>query len=74
MQKDLFGFQTQGINYELYRPTYPTSMLNKVIGQIKGKNRYLDIATGTGQILFQMCNNFEYSQGLDISQNMLSVC
>jgi ubiquinone/menaquinone biosynthesis C-methylase UbiE len=74
MQKDLFGFQTQGINYELYRPKYPTSMLNKVIGQIKGKNRYLDIATGTGQILFQMCNNFEYSQGLDISQNMLSVC
>ena len=52
MQKDLFRYKTQGINYDIYRPKYPTSMLNKAITQLKGKTRYLDIATGTGQILF----------------------
>jgi ubiquinone/menaquinone biosynthesis C-methylase UbiE len=58
MKKDLFGYQTQGINYDIYRPKYPTSMLNKLITQLKGKKRYLDVATGTGQILFQIYHNF----------------
>ena len=52
MKKDLFEFDTQGVKYDLYRPKYPSDMLKKMILRIKNKNRYLDIATGTGQILF----------------------
>jgi hypothetical protein len=51
MQRDLFGYKSQGMNYERYRPKYPSSMLDHLTAQLKGKARYLDVATGTGQIL-----------------------
>ena len=52
MKKDLFGFETQGTKYEQFRPKYPLNFLTKSLNRIPIKNRYLDIATGTGQILF----------------------
>lgn len=52
MKKDLFGYETQGKKYDIYRPKYPTSILSNLIQKVKGKHRYLDVATGTGQILF----------------------
>jgi hypothetical protein len=51
MERDLFGYKSQGMNYERYRPKYPASMLEHLIVQLNGKTRYLDVATGTGQIL-----------------------
>jgi len=61
MKKDLFGYDTQGKKYDTYRPKYPSEMLNKVLSKVKGRNRYLDIATGTGQILFELAHNFKHS-------------
>lgn len=58
MKKDLFGFDTQGKKYDQFRPKYPKNFLLKVLEKVKNKNRYLDIATGTGQILFEIANNF----------------
>jgi ubiquinone/menaquinone biosynthesis C-methylase UbiE len=52
MKKDLFGFDTQGKKYDLYRPRYPKKLLSTLIERVKHRNRYLDVATGTGQILF----------------------
>lgn len=52
MKKDLFGYQNQGVKYDIYRPRYPPDMLNKALSKVKGRNRYIDVATGTGQILF----------------------
>lgn len=52
MKKDLFGFETQGTKYDEFRPKYPKNFLLKALEKVKNKNRYLDIATGTGQILF----------------------
>ena len=52
MKKDLFGFENQGKKYDQFRPKYPSSLLKKAVEKTKNKNRYLDIATGTGQILF----------------------
>lgn len=74
MKKDLFGYQNQGVKYDIYRPRYPPDMLNKALSKVKGRNRYIDVATGTGQILFELCQHFQSSVGLDISQNMISVC
>lgn len=74
MKKDLFGFQTQGIHYDTFRPRYPPQMLSNLLTKVKGRNRYLDVATGTGQLLFELCHNFTHSEGLDISKNMIDVC
>lgn len=58
MKKDLFGYDTQGKKYDIYRPRYPSKLLQNVLSKIKGRNRYLDVATGTGQILFEIYHNF----------------
>jgi hypothetical protein len=31
MKKDLFGYETQGKKYDLYRPKYPQKLLSSVI-------------------------------------------
>ena len=74
MKKDLFGFETQGIKYDQYRPRYPLNFLTDPLKKLKHRRRYLDIATGTGQILFQIASNFEHSKGIDYSGKMVSTC
>lgn len=68
---DIFGFTTQGINYDKFRPRYPISFIQKCLTLVKHKNRYLDIATGTGQLLFAFAPHFAYNKGLDISKSMI---
>ena len=36
--------------------------------------KYLDIATGTGKVLFELAKNFNESRGIDISSKMIEVC
>lgn len=74
MKKDLFGYQNQGVNYDIYRPRYPKDMLQKTMVKVKGRSRYIDIAAGTGQILFEICHHFKHSEGLDLSKKMIDVC
>ena len=52
MKKDLFGFDTQGAKYDQFRPKYPLNFISKSLQKLPLKHKYLDIATGTGQILF----------------------
>lgn len=68
---DIFGFKTQGINYDKFRPKYPPIFIDRYLKAIKNKNRYLDIATGTGQLLFVFAQHFQYSKGIDLSKNMI---
>ena len=68
---DIFGFKTQGINYDKFRPKYPPVFIERYLKVLKHKNRYLDIATGTGQLLFAFAPHFTYSKGVDISKNMI---
>lgn len=49
---DIFGFKTQGANYDKFRPRYPKSLIEKALTTTKNKGKYLDIATGTGYLLF----------------------
>lgn len=71
MKKDLFGFKNQGINYDVFRPIYPIHMLNKMMEKVKNRNRYIDVATGTGQILFNIYHHFNYATGIDMSPKMI---
>jgi ubiquinone/menaquinone biosynthesis C-methylase UbiE len=56
---DIFGFSTQGVNYDKFRPRYPDSFVQKCLTTIKNKNKYLDVATGTGQLLFAFAPSFQ---------------
>ena len=69
---DIFGFKNQGINYEKFRPIYPSKFITHCLSTLKHKNRYLDIATGTGQLLFAIAPHFLSSKGVDISQKMIT--
>ncbi|EAS03425.2 UbiE/COQ5 family methyltransferase (macronuclear) [Tetrahymena thermophila SB210] len=74
--KDYFGNeQNQVKNYEAYRPKYPNEIISlmKETAESGDKKAYLDIACGTGQLLFQLQNHFEKSIGTDISEKQLSV-
>ena len=73
MEKDPFGFKTQGVNYQSFRPKYPQTLINRCLKNLKNKNKFLDIATGTGYVLFSLASNFNRSVGTDISDKMLSV-
>ena len=68
---DIFGFKTQGINYDKFRPRYPQKFIELYVSKMKGKQRYLDIATGTGQLLFAFAPHFALSKGVDISPQMV---
>ena len=67
MKKDLFGFQNQGTKYDTFRPRYPKNHLEYAISKLKLKSKYLDIATGTGQILFEIAPLFSKAVGVDLS-------
>ncbi|KAL4477746.1 hypothetical protein ABPG72_018920 [Tetrahymena utriculariae] len=74
--KDYFGNeQNQVKNYEAYRPKYPEELISlmKQTAESGDKTAYLDIACGTGQLLFQLQSHFEKSIGTDISEKQLSV-
>jgi hypothetical protein len=68
---DNFGFSTQGKNYLKFRPIYPECLYNYTLDKIKGRNRYLDVAMGTGQLLFKIAPLFNHTVGIDISDKML---
>ena len=52
---DIWRFTTQGINYERYRPQYPQELRENAIEELPSKNKYLDIAVGTGKVLLNFC-------------------
>jgi ubiquinone/menaquinone biosynthesis C-methylase UbiE len=68
---DNFGFENQGSKYEKFRPTYKDTLYTKTIQKLKNKSKYLDIAMGTGQLLFSIAPYFNQSEGVDISDKML---
>ena len=70
---DFWGHETQKINYDIYRPKYPSLFFEKILSLIPLENRqnYLDIATGTGQLLFPLNSHFLNSFGIDKSENQI---
>ena len=52
-------------------PKVPLYLLLEHMRKAKGRNRYLDVVTGTGQILFQLASHFKEAEGIDISDLML---
>ncbi len=70
---DIWSFKTQGINYDKYRPEYPIELKNDAVDPLNSREKYLDLAVGTGKILLSFCQYFKKSKGIDVSDQMLSV-
>jgi len=52
-------FNISGENYNQFRPKYPKKILSQIHNlDIKTKNNYLDIATGTGQLYFDIYQDY----------------
>jgi len=72
--KDLFSQGNGGQTYETYRPKYPKKFIDEIVKFTEGKKNYLDLATGTGQILFEVYPYFsELCVGIDISESQLAI-
>jgi len=67
---DNFEFKTQGVNYDAFRPKYPADLYMKTLNKIGHKNKYIDVAMGTGQLLFILSDFFKKSVGVDPSHKM----
>lgn len=71
---DLFGFETQQSNYDLYRPAYPEEYYELILKKVplSSREHYLDLGTGTGMVLFQLNKYFsKISLGIDKSLKQL---
>ena len=56
---DPFGYSNQGENYDIFRPKYPDSFIQIIIQNTKNKDNYIDIASGTGILFFDLLPNFK---------------
>lgn len=70
---DFWGHETQKLNYDIYRPKYPSFFFEKILALIplEARQNYLDIATGTGQLLFPLSSHFSNSFGIDKSETQI---
>lgn len=73
IKKDLFGFVTQGAHYDQFRPKYPLALVGECLKNLPKKDNFLDVATGTGQLLFPLAADFKRRIGTDISDKMIKV-
>lgn len=70
---DIWNFPTQGMNYQKFRPQYPKELCGQALEPLIKREKYLDIAVGTGKILLNFCETFKETKGIDVSENMLDV-
>ena len=56
--KDQFGYDNQGKNYDIYRPKYPSEFIEAIKEFCDKKEAYLDVASGTGIMFFELIKEF----------------
>ncbi|EXB22726.1 ubiE/COQ5 methyltransferase family protein, partial [Acinetobacter baumannii 1437282] len=67
--KDLFSAQSE--LYQQARPTYPQSLIDSLIQQLKGFDRAWDCGAGSGQLTRLIAPYFQQVIATDLSQNQL---
>jgi SAM-dependent methyltransferase len=62
-------------NYERYRPNYPPQLLARLVEEagVSSHGRLLDLACGTGQVTFGLCEHFEQVWAVDQEADMVRV-
>ena len=77
-EKTLQFYESEEITqyYSKYRPTFPPQLWKRIFDfQEKhsvGYNFALDLACGSGQSTFELCNHFHHTIGVDISKTQIA--
>lgn len=64
-------FSSRAEAYARFRPTYPKSMFQWLLSQVKGRDAAWDVGTGNGQVASQLASFFKEVYATDISENQL---
>src|ERR1700733_6419540 len=59
--------------YARYRLPYPPAMLSSLLGRVSGRAVVMDLACGTGQLTFALCDSFGETWAVDQEPSMVSV-
>lgn len=69
----LFRNVQQTVNYAKFRPTYPASLYDFLLGQLScDPTTAVDVGCGTGQATFELAKRFEQVIGIDPSAEQLA--
>jgi len=71
MKSQQFTNVLQAKMYELARPKYVKDMFSNIMKRVKHKTNLLDIACGTGQLLYPLSIHFDTSIGVDVSKQQI---
>jgi SAM-dependent methyltransferase len=58
---DPFGFKGQAQDYDIERPRYPSQLTDELIQKSSGFSNYIDIASGTGLLFYELAQKFNGS-------------
>ena len=67
IKTDYYSSLIKGEDYTKLRPKYPSHFLTDPLHYLKHKGKYLDVATGNGQIMFEIASEFKEVLGIDKS-------
>ena len=71
MKTQQFTNVLQSKMYEMARPRYTKDIFTNILKRVSNKSNLLDIACGTGQLLFPLSEHFETSIGIDVSKQQI---
>jgi len=66
------NFSVQSDDYVKFRPAYPQSLIDYLVGLTHNRNRAWDCGTGNGQLAAQIAISFEEVYATDISERQLA--
>lgn len=71
---DLFGHQGQAKMYREFRPVYPQGLVQYVVSLVASadRNKYADVACGSGQLTSKIAPFFKHTVGVDKSFEQLN--
>ena len=65
VKTDYYSSLIKGEDYTKLRPKYPSHFLTDPLHDLKHKGKYLDVATGNGQVMFEIASQFKEVLGVD---------
>ena len=69
--QDPFGHSGQAALYAKFRPDYDAGIIDSVLSRVTGRNSFLDVACGSGQLTIQIAPHFKNAIGVDRSYQQL---
>ncbi len=72
LMEDKTSEYPQSVEYSKYRPKYPQALFDVLFEATQGREKVLDICTGTGQVAFPLSKEFGRVEAFDLSSTQLA--